>query len=143
MNTRIDLMALWRKLPAADMALVRRIAHAKTWELRSSRPRIDTDDSRYAAYIWRMVAFQVSRNSIHHCMPTTCFWWLPKGTDKATMQRLNRIVDAVLDTVPQDEWWGVKAWSGLSSHTAATDRKDMLRGVKSDAPAYLNLIGDK
>jgi hypothetical protein len=35
--------------------------------LRSSKPKING----LAMYVWRMVAFQVSPNSQHHCMPMT------------------------------------------------------------------------
>lgn len=132
---RIDMQALWRKLSAEDMAIVRRVV--RDWKLRSSRPKIhDSAESRYAAYVWRMVAFQISPNTQHHHMPTTCFWWLPDDTGKAVMQRLDGIVDAICDTVPCSEWWGVRAWRGLASSEAADDRKIFLKGWKNDAPAY-------
>lgn len=133
---RIDLPALWLKLPPADMALVRRIVRP-TWRLRLSRPMLrDSAESRYAAYIWRMVASYVSPNSQHHCMPTTCYFWFPKGTDKAVIQHLDRLVDEITDTVPAEEWWGVRAWAGLTSEGAEV-RKSCLKGFKSNVQEYL------
>jgi hypothetical protein len=132
---RIDMQALWRKLSAEDMAIVRRVV--RDWKLRSSRPKIhDSAESRYAIYVWRMVAFQISPNVQHHCIPTTCFWYLPKNTSKAVMQRLDSIVDAICDTVPNEEWWGIRAWCGLDSLEAADERKFFMKGWKNDACSY-------
>lgn len=136
---KIDMMALWRKLPASDMAIIRRIVKPKSFQLKGSRPKLhDSDESRYAAYVWRMVAFYVSPNSQHHCIPTTCFWWLPKGSDGKVMQRLNGLVDKITATVPRQEWWGVRAWSGLSSMEEAERRREYLRATGNDAESFVN-----
>jgi len=135
---RIDLTVLWKKLSKDDMAIVRRIIREDTWRLRTTRPILrESNESRYAAYVWRMVAFLVSPNSKHHCMPTTCFWWLPKNMDKTAMQRLNRLVDEITDTVPANEWWGCLAWRGIQSSDDADMRKFCLKGMKNNVPKYL------
>lgn len=140
---RIDLQALWRKLSPADMAIVRLITREKTWRLRATRPILrEYAKSRHAAYVWRMAAFWVSPNSKHHCMPTTCFFWLPKGTCKADIQYLNRLVDVITDTIPQEEWWGVRAWSGLSSDQAEL-RTECLKGFQHDVAKYLKDSADR
>lgn len=134
---RIDLQALWQKLSKDDMSIVRRVVRENTWRLRTSRPKLcDSNESRYAAYVWRMVAFMVSPHSQHHCMPITCFWWLPEGTDKKVMQYLDRLVDEITNTVPDSQWWGVRAWSGLTADQADL-RKDCLKGFKNDVSKYL------
>jgi len=134
----IDLMALWRQLPAEDMALIRRIVKPGSYELRGSRPKLhDSAESRHAAYVWRMVVFMVSPNAQHHCIPTTCFWWLPADTDGKVMQRLNNLVNKITDTVPPEEWWGVRAWRGLADSDAAENRKAFMKGWKNDAREYL------
>jgi hypothetical protein len=48
-------------------------------------------------------------------MPTTAFFYLPKDTDKAQLQRLDGLVDKITNTVPAHLWHGVSIWSGLSS----------------------------
>jgi hypothetical protein len=140
---RIDLRSLHQNLPLADMSIVRRISKSNTWRLRTTRPVLrDSEESRYAAYVWRMVVFLVSPNSKHHCMPTTCFFWLPRGTSKATLQHLNRLVNVITDTVPEEEWWGVRAWSGLTSEQADL-RKDCLGGFNHDVSRYIKDSEDR
>lgn len=45
--------------------------------LRSSKPKLDSDINRLASYVWRIVAFQISPNSQHHCIPMTAEFDLP------------------------------------------------------------------
>lgn len=100
--------------------------------LRSSKP---TDGE--AAYVWRMAAFQISTNSKHWCMPITADFGLPAqywGPDReqrkvmiheevsdairvaadrrhARCKELQKIADAICDTVPKDKWHGVMRWA--------------------------------
>lgn len=135
---QIDLGTLWRKLSVKDMAIVRRIVDQKTWCLKGARPRLhESAESRYAAYVWRMVAFQISPNAQHHHMPTTCFWWLPKGTNKSIIQWLDGLVSKITDTVPKEEWWGVLAWSGLASSEDVDMKKFLYKATSNNVKEYM------
>ena len=92
--------------------------------LRASKPPVSKDDptSGEAAYVWRMVAFQVSPNGKHHCMPCTADFDLPTiywdRTDpsshdrrRARIKELDAVVDAIVNTVPKNEWHGIRRWS--------------------------------
>lgn len=68
------------------------------------------------AYIWRMVAFYVSPKRQHHCMPVTADFDLPADdfdTRRELAERLDDIVDKIVDTVPKEQWYGVARWRGL------------------------------
>lgn len=134
---RIDLRTLHSTLPREDYAIIRRITDPKTWRLRASRPaKTDSDEARYADYVWRMVAFTVSPRTIHHCMPVCATFYLPEGTEKATVQRLDRIVDAITNTVPPHLWYGVTAWTGLAgdpNFDATLHKKVADRRIKNHA----------
>jgi len=112
---KINLHLLYQTLPPEDYALVRRITNPQTWVLRSARPKVHAEDpqSNLAAYVWRMTAFYISENPDHHKMPMGAFFYLPRDADKELLQRLDRIVDKITDTVPKAEWYAVKAWRGL------------------------------
>lgn len=58
--------AILGPLSPAEQAFVGQVFRGKTDQIRATKP----SDPR-AAYIWRMVAFQVSTNPQHHCMPMT------------------------------------------------------------------------
>ncbi len=123
---RIDLEALKVSLTAEQFKIAVRIVNAKTGCLRASKPtfprRVLVEDpdcysgQRYeyadaegagkgcSAYVWRMVAFFASPKAEHHCMPCTCDFNLPGKAygpeHKALCDRLQIIINAVLDTVP-------------------------------------------
>ena len=131
---KINLVALYLRLPDADYRLVERIVNSRTGELRASRPpvpaQVEVPDERYgyrydyeneadtelgiAAYIWRMVAFQVSVKAVHHCMPCTADFDLPgkwnSPVQKAAIARANAIIRAVVDSLPADQRHGIRAW---------------------------------
>jgi hypothetical protein len=129
---RIELSRI-EGLDAADLALVAGIISgqgANKGCLRASKPNVtmhyvgrdkyncrvyepDATEGRIA-YIWRMVAFQISPKSEHHCMPVTADFDLPGrcGSDerKAAMAECDRIVEAVVDSVPKTQWNGIIRW---------------------------------
>jgi len=129
---RIDLEHLRTILLPADFELVRGIVSTQgknKGRLRASKPKVDRlsiglnkygleqyepDETQgKTAYIWRMVAFSASPKSQHHCMPCTADFDVPGhwGDEKrAILQELDAIVDAVLDTIPADEWHGIRRW---------------------------------
>jgi hypothetical protein len=133
----INLTELKQLLPADDYELVAGIVNTRNGLLRASKPqlpkkvRVESDNEygytfAYAndvdarkgmtAYIWRMVAFNVSPHSQHHCMPCTADFDLPGHHNKERMtlaKRLDDIVDVVVKTVPVEQWYGVSRWSGL------------------------------
>jgi hypothetical protein len=89
--------------------------------LRSAKPK----NNGFAAYVWRMVAFQISSNRQHHCMPMTADFDLPqeywgRGVDGTCTESANKrrekikeleiIVDAMVNSVPKNQWKGVIRW---------------------------------
>ena len=64
------------------------------------------------AYVWRMVAFQVSPKSQHHCMPCTADFDLPGSfsENRALAKELDAIVAKIVDAVPPSEWHGLRRW---------------------------------
>jgi len=67
-----------------------------------------------AAYIWRYVAFYVSPNPKHQCIPTLADLDLPfdepSEADAYIKNVLNPIIDAIVDAVPVSQWHGVRRW---------------------------------
>lgn len=89
--------------------------------LRASKPTVKKNDPRTgeAAYVWRMVAFQVSPNGKHQCMPVTADWDLsydmqdPQRFEKrrARAKELDALVDRiVMACVPLPRQHGVMRW---------------------------------
>jgi hypothetical protein len=121
-------------------AIVARIVNSRTGELRASKPStpkmVKTDrpytiggeqfgheydyandkdkEAGIAAYVWRMVAFQVSDNPKHTCMPVLAFCDLPQhyqGEERKSIERMaDAIVKAIVDSIPPSEWRGVARW---------------------------------
>lgn len=85
--------------------------------LRSTKPK-----DGEAAYVWRMVAFNVSPIRQHQCMPVTAEfdmpaeYWDRTDTRAAAEKRRNRckeldvLVDALVNSVPKEQWHGVVRW---------------------------------
>lgn len=63
-----------------------------------------------AAYVWRHVVFAVSPEPKHHCMPVLDFCYLPFGDNAEWHEKLQPIIDAVVDAVPRDQWHGIRRW---------------------------------
>lgn len=95
-------------------------------KLIASKPTKDGE----AAYVWRMVAFTISSNPKHHCMPVTAefdlpeCYWPPRNTKydpavaslcserrRKRIKELNVIVEAMINATPKSEWHGVKRWA--------------------------------
>ncbi len=66
-----------------------------------------------AAYVWRMVAFQISPNPQHHCMPVCADFDIPvRSYDerRAITKKLDMLVDRIVNTVPATQWHGILRW---------------------------------
>lgn len=137
---KLDLDLIKSKMTPAQFAIVKGIVSTRGENkgcLRASKPKthktisVPAKDPRfegdldyvyedletatllgYTAYIWRMVAFQISPKSQHHCMPCTADWSIP-GTYreiKDTLKVLDKLTKTIVDTVNPQEWHGVKRW---------------------------------
>jgi hypothetical protein len=101
-------------LSEEDRDIVRRIV--VKGHLRASAPptRPITADSGLAYYVWRMVAFYVSPNPRHHCMPVTADFYTPYkwGTpeQKELIARGDRIEKVIVASIPVSQWHGVRRW---------------------------------
>ena len=115
----INVESLKNHLDSAQMEIAKACL-GRNDRLRASKPK-----DGFAAYVWRMVAFQVSPNSQHHCRPMTAEYGFPSdyfGRDaqgsyeessarrKAKVAELTLIVDAMVETLPKSQWHGVKRW---------------------------------
>lgn len=87
-------------------------------ELRRSKPKDGT-----AAYVWRMVGFQISSDPRMQCMPVTADWGVEIPADfqpgeefdfrrrgAYCRERLDPVVNAIVDLVPKSEWHGIRRW---------------------------------
>ena len=97
------------RLPQHD-AIVAAITK-RDGSLRASKPMKATGDAKY---VWRMVAFSISPVTKHQCIPTTADFDIEIDDYRARMDRvksLDKVVDAILATVPKTEWHGVQRWA--------------------------------
>ena len=76
--------------------------------LRASKPKT----CGKASYVWRMVAFQISPNRQHQCMPMCADFDIDGKYDerKAITDKLDGLVKRIVDTVPSDQLHGVNRW---------------------------------
>ena len=107
-------------------------------ELRASKPKnsmkLHFNLRKYigeAQYVWRNVAFLVSPNSKHHCMPVMAEFDLPghplyegksyfdlsedekimiRLWEKQRKNELKTIEDMIVNLIPKAEWHGVHRW---------------------------------
>lgn len=72
---------------------------------------INPDQGR-AAYIWRMVAFQISPNPKHQCVPVCADFDLPGDFDSRRQESryCDCIVNEIVNAVPKNQWHGVIRW---------------------------------
>lgn len=94
----------------------------KSGEIRASKPKVKNDNhiTGKAAYVWRMVCFQVSPKPQHQCMPVTANFDLPafdeNGNWKSVISRemeknLDILVKMIVDSIPKSQWYGINRWS--------------------------------
>ena len=79
--------------------------------LYASKPGKASPEGRY---IWRMVVFLVSPRPAHQCTPVTAHFEL--GTYhkiKPLLDRLDRIVDQIVDAIPVEQWHGVRRYASI------------------------------
>ena len=130
------------KIPPTLGCLDRSIAEQilNKGKLRASKPK-----DGEAAYVWRMVAFTVSRNPVHQCMPITADWdlrnqyfngpkYFPGAYDdpeyraaskavsdaaRARTKELDALADKLIATIPVTQWAGALRWA-RAFHGATT-----------------------
>ena len=100
-------------LAESDMEIVR--ACIFKGKFRATKPKGKGD----APYVWRMAAFVISNNAKHWCMPMTAdfdladIWW--NGCDpklrREHTKHLDTVVDAIVNSVPKEGWYGVRRWA--------------------------------
>lgn len=81
--------------------------------LRTNKPSEELFEGK-AAYVWRMVAFNVSPSPAHWCMPMTAEFYLKEDDhDKRRLlvKELDDLVAKVIDSVPKEQWHGIQRWS--------------------------------
>ena len=87
--------------------------------VRASKPKVKDHLTGKAAYVWRMVCFQVSPKPAHHCMPVCANFDLPAFNDngewKSALSRimekeLDKVVNIIVDAIDKREWHGIKRW---------------------------------
>jgi hypothetical protein len=88
----------------------------KDGTIRASKPtktkKIEPDLWGEAAYVWRMVVFQVSRNPVHQCMPVCADFDIRLKFDerRKVTRVLDSLVDKIVDLVPVTQWHGILRW---------------------------------
>lgn len=123
MNKMIEVASLVANLSDEDKAIAKHIV-GRGGLLRSSKPK-DAEGS----YVWRMVAFYLSSNPQHHCMPVLAdaqLWEIaPKKVTswsngklvadqdwiKNRCKELDVIVDKIVNQVPVNQQAGTKRWA--------------------------------
>jgi len=131
-------------LTDAEKKIARRICATRgknTGNLRTSKPpikRIEHENplgyypiweikNGEAAFVWRHVAFMISENHRHHCMPVMAFCDLTDGVQKEDgawikrsreeqkeyEKKLMDLAGKIVDLVNPLRWNGVRRWAGL------------------------------
>jgi hypothetical protein len=89
--------------------------------VRATKPKVIESNpiTGKAAYVWRMVVFQVSPKPPHQCMPVTANFDLPaydeNGKWSSVISRgmekeLDKLVNHIVDSVPKAQWHGINRW---------------------------------
>lgn len=84
--------------------------------LRASKPTVKPEDPEtgIAAYVWRMVAWSVSDDRKHQCMPVCADFDLPGryGSDerKAAQAEGDLLEDKITKSIPPTQWRGILRW---------------------------------
>ena len=113
---KIDLTTL--SLTTDDLALVQEIIKP-SGEFYKAKPKKASGEAKY---VWRMAMFFLSSDRKLQCIPVTAEFDLPDryfGNVEAwearreLVQRLDAVVDAIVDSVPPTEWRGVRRWAAV------------------------------
>lgn len=79
--------------------------------LRASKPTKASGEIQYA---WRIAAFTLSRNPVHHCMPV-CADFSIQGVSYDERRRITKHLDAVVDEIikaqPATNQFGTMRWA--------------------------------
>ena len=89
----------------------RRITSGPTNRLRATRSK---NISGQDQYVWRNVAFYLSRRPAHQCMPVCADFYLEEKDwerRREVCKHLDSIVDLIVDAVPVVERHGVNRWA--------------------------------
>lgn len=79
--------------------------------LRASRSK---NISGEAQFVWRHVAFSMSRNPQHHCMPVCDIFYLNiRDFDerRRVEKHLLEIADQIINAQPKENWHGITRWA--------------------------------
>ena len=109
----VEQAILSANLSETDLNIAKHII-GRNGALRSSKPKHGE-----AAYVWRMVAFSISTNPQHHCMPMGADFdidikdangrWDIKAVRNRTKE-LDVLVNSIVNNVPKSQWNGVIRW---------------------------------
>jgi len=103
-------------LRASKPKVERHIDHYEHFDLPSGpydSPVYEPDfDQGCTAYVWRWVAFHVSGIRQHQCLPMCADMDLPGrwSETKELREELDKIVDAIVNETPVNEWQGILTW---------------------------------
>lgn len=102
-----------------EFSKIFKIVVKKDHSIRASKPKVKDDITGKAAYVWRMVCFQVSPKPQHHCMPVTANFDLPAydengkwscSVSRIMEKELDKLVDVIVDSIPKTQWHGISRW---------------------------------
>jgi hypothetical protein len=88
--------------------------------VRKTKPKLTGAISRKAAYVWRMVVFQLSSNRQHQCMPVCADFDLPANDEngkwssriaREQAKKLDLLVYAIVESVPTEQRHGINRWA--------------------------------
>ena len=107
MNLYNTMPILNPELYAPEVAAYVRKITRPDGTLQSTKPK----DDGLAAYIWRMVAFQISPIGKQQCLPVCADFEIPERDYKARRaitKQLDEVVKVIVDGVPREQWHGVQ-----------------------------------
>lgn len=91
----------------AEWEVIERMTNAQG-EILQSRPKDDgTHYARWAYYVWRMVAWTISNEPPHVCMPVLAYM----DTNASEIPALDELVDKIVGLIPKSEWKGIQRWA--------------------------------
>ncbi len=121
---KVDLECLYSKLNEKERKIVDELIK-KDGRIKSTGQILKTGSAKY---VWRNVAFYVSKNPANHSMPITADFYIKDeefidyikeekskydALRKYIKNELDPLVDKIVNCVPKEEWHGVKRWRGL------------------------------